>query len=124
MNQSMRNKEFILRYFNALSGETKTRELLNQFIDDQLLIETIFFFDSAFPKYEHIAEELISEGNQVVVRARMRGKHEGEFSGMMPTHRSFDLPFVICYTIVNNKIATHWLIADQSNLMEQLGMEI
>lgn len=33
-----------------------------------------------------------------------------------------DLPFVIRYTIKDNIIVDHWLIADQVILMEQLGV--
>ena len=124
MTQAQKNKEFILRYFNALSGQIKTIEKLHEFMSDQVLIDTILFFDSAFPKYEHIAEEMISEGNQVVVRARFKGKHEGEFSGVKPSHKNVDFNFVANYTIVDNKIVTHWLVADQISLMEQLGVQV
>ncbi|MBK8425520.1 MAG: hypothetical protein IPL27_05845 [Lewinellaceae bacterium] len=62
----MKNKEFILDYLNAISGKVKTNEILTHYISDQGLIDHINFFDSAFPKYEMIAEELIAEGNQVI----------------------------------------------------------
>jgi SnoaL-like polyketide cyclase len=122
MNQSMKNKEFILQYYNTLSGAIKTPEMLRQFTDDPILIETITFFDGAFPKYEMTAEEMTSEGNRVVVRARMKGRHEGTWEGIMPTHRQVEFPVVVSYEIVDNKIVTHWLVADQTLLMEQLGI--
>ena len=118
----MKNKEFILHYYNTVSGVIKTPEMLRQFIDDPVLIDTITFFDGAFPKYEMTAEEMTSEGNRVVVRARMKGRHEGEWEGIMPTHRHVEFPVIVSYEIVNNKIATHWLVADQTLLMEQLGI--
>ncbi len=122
MNQAMKNKEFILHYYNTLSGAIKTPEMLRQFTDDPILIDTITFFDGAFPKYEMTAEEMTSEGNRVVVRARMKGRHEGEWQGIMPTHRRVEFPLVVSYEIINNKIVTHWLVADQTILMEQLGV--
>ncbi len=122
MNQAMKNKEFILQYYNTLSGAIKTPEMLQQFINDPILIETITFFDGAFPKYEMTAEEMTSEGNRVVVRARMKGRHEGTWEGIMPTHRQVEFPMVVSYEIVDNKIVTHWLVADQSALIEQLGI--
>jgi predicted ester cyclase len=123
MNQAMKNKEFILQYYNTLSGAIKTPELLQQFINDPILIETITFFDGAFPKYEMTADEMTSEGNRVVVRARMKGRHEGTWEGIMPTHRQVEFPVVVSYEIVDNKIITHWLVADQTLLMEQLGIK-
>jgi predicted ester cyclase len=124
MNQAMKNKEFILHYYNSMSGVIKTPDMLRQFTSDPILIDTITFFDGAFPKYEMTAEEMTSEGNRVVVRARMKGKHEGEFEGIMPTHRNVEFPVVVSYEIVNNKIVTHWLVADQTILMEQLGVNL
>jgi predicted ester cyclase len=123
MNQAMKNKEFILHYYNTVSGAIKTPEMLRQFTDDQILIDTATFFDGAFPKYEMTAEEMTSEGNRVVVRARMKGKHEGEWEGIQPTHRQVEFPVVVSYEIVNNKIVTHWLVADPTILMEQLGVD-
>jgi len=122
MEQLKQNKEFIIRYINALSGATKTRELMEQYMTDEELLGHIAFFDAAFPKYEMFADEIIAEGNRVVVRARMKGCHEGEFNGILPTHRKVELPFVISYDIENGKIVHHWLIADQIVLMEQLGL--
>ena len=121
MEQQKQNKEFIIRYFNALSGITKTSEMVKKFTTDEDLIGHIAFFDTAFPKYEVFADEMIAEGSKVVVRARFKGCHEGEFNGILPTHRSVESPFVISYEIENGKIVHHWLIADSMALMEQLG---
>jgi predicted ester cyclase len=121
MEQQKQNKEFIIRYFNALSGVSKTRELLEKYITDEELIGHITFFETAFPGYEVFADEMTAEGNRVVVRARLKGCHEGEFNGVLPTHRNIDIPFVVSYEIENGKIAHHWLMADQMALMEQLG---
>lgn len=122
MDQLRRNKEFIIRYINALSGVAKTREIMERYVDDEELIGHIAFFDAAFPKYEMFADEITAEGNRVVIRARFRGCHTGEFNGIKPTQRQVEFPFVISYEIENEKIVHHWLIADQAALMEQLGL--
>lgn len=122
MEQNKANKEFIIRYINALSGVVKTRQLQETFISDEELINHIIFFDTVFPKYEMFADEITAEGNRVVVRARLKGRHEGELNGIKPTYRKVEFPFVISYEIENEKIVHHWLIADQMVLMEQLGV--
>lgn len=122
MNQAMKNKEFVVEYINALSGKVKTREAMEYYISDQELIEHIMFFDGAFPKYELTIDEMIAEGNQIVLRTHLIGKHEGVFGDIMPSYRSVNFPFVIGYTIENRKIVSHWLVADQMALMEQLGI--
>lgn len=122
MENLKKNRALILEYFNAISGITKTRELLEKYTSDEKLIEHILFFDGAFPKYELFIEEMISEGNKVIVRGRATGTHKAELNGIPPTHRNMDFPFAIRYTIANNIITDHWLIADQMLLMEQLGV--
>lgn len=123
MNQAKENKTFVLEYLNAVSDVIKTPELLAQYIDNQGLIEHILFFDGAFPKYAVLADEMISEGNKIMVRARLIGKHEGVFGDIMPSYRAVNFPFVVTYVIENRKIVSHWLVADQMVLMEQLGVE-
>ena len=121
MNDLKKNKEFIIRYVNALSGVVKTRQTIEPYMTDMGLLEHILFFEGAFPKYEMFIDEITAEGNRVVLRARMKGKHDGTLSGVQPTHRSIEFPFSIGYEIQDEKITHHWLIADQMMLMEQLG---
>lgn len=122
MDQVKQNKEFVIRYFNALNGVVKTRKLMEEYIDDEELIGHIEFFETVFPKYQVFVDEITAEGNRVVVRARLKGCHAGEFNGIPPTYRNVEFPFVISYDIENGKIVHHWLIADQTILMEQLGV--
>ncbi len=122
MDHTKKNKEFVIRYLNALSGEVKTREVCEQYITDQGLIEHILFFDGVFPKYEMFMDEITGEGNRIIVRGRLKGKHEGELNGIPPTRKEVLFPFVVGYEIENYKIISHWLLADQMMLMEQLGV--
>jgi len=122
MYQINKNKEFIMEYLNALSGVTKTPESLNRFVADNDLRDHIIFFDAVLPKYEFIADELIAEGDKVVVKAHIKGRHEGEFKGIPPTHKQVKFGAVVCYTVQDNKIVDHWMIADLATMMEQLGV--
>lgn len=122
MDTQRKNKELIIRYFNAISGVDKTPSLMEEYISDEELIGHIAFFDGVFPKYELFADELTAEGNRVIVRARLKGVHRGELNGIPPTGRKVEFAFAIGYEIENNKIIHHWMIADQMSLMEQLGV--
>ena len=122
MEQTKKNKELVIEYINAISGVEKTRELLSRYVDDQGLIEHILFFDAVFPKYQLFMDEIVAEGNKVIVRARVNGVHQGDFNGIPPTHRKVDVPFYITYEMENGRIIHHTLIADQLSLMEQLGI--
>ena len=123
MQLQNQNKEFITRYFKALAGGApKTKELLEKYIADEELIQHIAFFETVFPGYEIIADEMTAEDNRVVVKARLKGVHEGELNGILPTYRAVEFAFAISYEIENEKIVHHWLIADQMELMQQLGV--
>lgn len=122
MTQSKNRKEFIIHYVNAISGEVKTREVCEKYMTDESLIEHILFFDTVFPRYEMLIDELTGDGSRVILRGRIKGKHEGPFNGIPPTKKDILVPFVIGYEIENNMIVSHWLLADQVLLMEQLGV--
>ncbi len=124
MEQQRKNKEFIINYFNALAAApgVKTREMLENYMSDEALIGHIEFFEIAFPNYEVVADEMTAEGNRVIVKARMKGTHMGNLGEIPATFKTVDFPFVIGYEIENNKIISHWMLADQMSLMEQLGV--
>lgn len=112
-----------MEYINAMSGQEKTRERLEKYNADPGLIEYIMFIDSVFPRYEVLADEIVAEGDRVIVRARLRGMHEGELMGFAATHKEIEYPFVVGYEIKNSKIVHSWVIADNLLLAERLGMQ-
>jgi predicted ester cyclase len=117
------NKAFIRRYFEALSGKDKPRATLDEYIADSYeeFKEHIAVAEAAFPRYEMIAEDIIAEGDKVVVRATMRGVHKGDYMGIPPTGKQITNPFIIIYRIANGKIAEHWIQVDAVGMMQQLG---
>lgn len=123
MAQSNKTREFIIGYWNALAtAPRKSRAWAERYTADESLIQHILFFEGVFPGYRLFADEMVAEGNKVFIRGRCKGRHEGEFNGIPPTHREVDFPFAIGYEVENDKIIRHWLIADQAILLEQLGI--
>ncbi|MBZ0289299.1 MAG: ester cyclase [Anaerolineae bacterium] len=116
------NKQFVRRYLEAISGQAKTPALVNQFVANEHLTTHIMDFEAAFPRYELVAEDLIAEGDKVLIRAIARGKHEGMFQKMAPTHKAMEIPLMVLYRIADNKIVDFWMQADMLKLMQQLGM--
>ena len=122
MDTTVKNRRFILSYYLSISGMKKTEKLLSRYTSDPSLIEQVLFYEKLFPKYELIADEITCEKNRVIVRGRAMGKHTGEAEGVPPTYRVVEMPFVIGYRVEDNKIIDHWLITDQMELLEQLGL--
>ena len=109
-------------YTNAINNKVKTRASLAPYVTDEALLDHVDMFESAFPKYSIQIEDMIEEGDKLVVRARFQGKHLGTFNGIDPTGKSVDLPFVIIYRMENNKIVEHWLMANFLEMLTQLGV--
>ena len=116
------SKKFIQEYFNALSGKPKPLSLLEKYISDPEFMDHILVYEKTFPHYEVLADDFICEDDKVVVRARVKGTHQGDLMGIPPTGKSIDLPFSAIYQIKDKKIAKGWLFVDRMELMEQLGL--
>ena len=109
-----------MEYVQALSGKAKDTALIARYVDDPKLAEHIAMFEEAFPRYELKPEELIAEGDLVVMRATVVGTHEGTFAGIAPTGRSVSTSLIIIYKIRARKIVQHWMEANSVALIEQL----
>ncbi|NJN43206.1 MAG: ester cyclase [Flammeovirgaceae bacterium] len=113
MSTSKKNREIIISMINKLSGSKKDRPLLEPYIADETLVQHFLYFDSLFPENELLIDELTSEGNRVVLRTRLRGRHQGFV-------KTIEFPMVFGFEIERQKIIHHWLLADQAKLIEQL----
>ncbi|WP_066405169.1 ester cyclase [Flavisolibacter tropicus] len=109
-------------YLNAINEKAKTRSLLEPYVADESLLEHVDLFEMGFPKYRIEIEDMVEEGNKIVLRARFQGRHDGPFNGIPPTNKVVDLPFMIMYHIENGKIVHHWLIGDQLAMLTALGV--
>jgi predicted ester cyclase len=115
------SKHFIEEYFNALSGQPKTDELLEEYISDPGLKDHIRVVEAAFPNYELIPNLIVSEAGLVAARCMFRGIHKGEFAGIPPTGKQVSADVMIFYRISEGRIAEHWLQLDTAGLIEQLA---
>ncbi|HEX5809492.1 MAG TPA: ester cyclase [Anaerolineales bacterium] len=117
------NKAFIRSYLEALSGNAKTPELVNQFVAEQPLKDHIAAAEEGFPKYDMVADHIIAEDDMVSVVGRFSGTHTGPFMGIPATGKSFsDVPIHITYQVEGGKIVDHWMLVDNAALMQQLGL--
>jgi predicted ester cyclase len=113
------NKAFITRYFDAIRRD-KSQKTLDQFIAESELKEHILMFETSFPGYWLDAEDLIAEGDQVAVRGKVRGVHNGPMMGIASTGKTVSVSTFITYRIANGKIVEHWMLVDMPELQKQL----
>ena len=77
---------------------------------------------TAFPDLNWIIEDMIAEGDKVVVRFRASGTQKGAFQGIPPTGRQIIMTGAAIYRIAGGKIAEDWAIMDALSIMRQLGV--
>ncbi len=76
---------------------------------------------SAFPDFRATIEDMMAEGDKVVLRMTWTGTHQGEFMGIPPTGRSVSFGVIDIIRIAEGKFVEHWGQMDNMALMQQLG---
>lgn len=115
-------KPFVQEYLTAISGKEKTPAVIDKFVADPGLREHILMYESGFPRYEMIPEDMIEEGNKVAVRMVVKATHKNTFMDIPATGKRISLPLMIIYEIKNGKIVNNWMSYDRMAFMEQLGV--
>ncbi|TET69638.1 MAG: ester cyclase [Candidatus Aminicenantes bacterium] len=99
------------------SGSTKPRSR-------EEVIEIGKMLHNAFPDITFSIEELIAEGDRVIVRFIVTGTHEGEFQGIPATGNKYEHSGISISRIENGKVVEQRKEIDELGLMQQLGMEL
>ena len=76
---------------------------------------------SAFSEFTMTIEDILAEGDRVVVRAKMSGTHQGDFMGIPATGRQIDVAFADFVRFEGGKVVEHWGVTDTGAMMEQLN---
>jgi steroid delta-isomerase-like uncharacterized protein len=79
-------------------------------------------FRSAFPDLKITIDDIIAEGDKVVVRGIWSGTHKGEFMGIPRTDKSVSFGVIDIVRIVGGKVVEHWGQMDTLRMMQQLGV--
>ncbi len=77
---------------------------------------------AAIPDLRVEVEEVIVEGERVVVLVRVRGTHTGELPGLPPTGRRVCVRGVEVLRILDCEVSEHRSLFDLPGLMRQLGV--
>ena len=76
---------------------------------------------ASFPDWHERVDDIVAEGDRVVIRFTSNGTHRGEFAGLAPTGRTVSIQEVAIFRLVDGKIAEQWGMPDIHGLMQQLG---
>ena len=95
----------------AQNSETKLKET------------TAFYnmFFSVFPDVHYTIDDMVAEGDKVVMVATSTATHKGVFQGMPGIGKRFVTKGVDVFRVVDGKITDEWSYPDLLGLMQQLG---
>ena len=131
---SEQNKTLARRWFEDLFSRGNldvANEILSAEFADHLTHEDergleelklyVSIYRTAFPDIQDAVEDIVAEGDKVVVRWTSGGTHQGEFMGVTPTGRHVTFTGMRLFRIAENKIVESWVNIDERGLQEQLG---
>jgi predicted ester cyclase len=82
---------------------------------------TVAFLRGGFSDLRFVVDDMIAEGDRVVVRCRFEGTHDGTFLGLTPTGRRVSIQHVHIFRIEAGMVAEHWACRDDVSGLRQLG---
>jgi predicted ester cyclase len=86
------------------------------------LKETVSWLRGLWGPMRADIEDEICEGDKVVARVRMHGRHVGEFLGQEATGKEFATEQIHVYRLQDGKVIEHWSVRDDLGQALQLGL--
>ena len=75
---------------------------------------------SVLPDARYEVDDMIAEGDKVVVRWRLLGTHKGNFLDISPTGRWVTLKGIAIYRLEDSKVTERWVVTDLHGLLQEL----
>ena len=73
------------------------------------------------PDFASVVEDVVAEGDRVVIRVSGRGSHYGPWLGIPPTGREMVWREICIFRIENRQIVECWSIGDRLGMIQELG---
>jgi predicted ester cyclase len=77
---------------------------------------------SSFPDVEYCTEHLLIDGDRAVQFVKMAGIQKGDFCGLAPTGKRFEVRCAFLFFFAGGKIAREIRIYDFTGMLVQLGV--
>lgn len=83
---------------------------------------TLEAFYTAFPDYHHRIEDVIAEGDKVVLRVTDLATHDRDYQGLPATGREISVSAMYICRFAEGKIAEAWMEADLLGFYQKIGL--
>ncbi len=84
--------------------------------------QVVSMYRTALPDLRFAIEDMVAEGDKVVVRLTIRGTHKGEYMGISPTGKQVAMTAIAIRRIEGGRIVEEWVETDRLGLMQQMGV--
>jgi steroid delta-isomerase-like uncharacterized protein len=126
------NKAIVHKLYEEILN-TRKLELLSQVVSDDYagprgikgptgFAETVKSVISAFPDIKWTIEDIIAEGDKVMVRWSWKGTNTGSFDGFPPTNKVVNHNAINIFQFSGDKIVKAWMQSDRLGFYEQIGV--
>jgi steroid delta-isomerase-like uncharacterized protein len=132
------NKALIRRWYEEVWNKGRTEAIDEMFADDVIthgladesgipvqgaagFKEFHRKFKAAFPDLTITVEDTIAEGDKVVARCTVRGRHVGDSLGLAATDKPIEITGISITRIQDGKIVEGWNNFDFMSLFQQIG---
>jgi predicted ester cyclase len=130
------NKEVVKGFLEAVSniqGDLEKIDTLDKFVSpesvhrsgdaniDQIKLAWSMAF-TGFPDMKHEINDIIAEGDKVVVRFTTTGTHKGYLGNIPPSNNKFSYSTTEIFRVSNGKIQEVWAASDFLTLYQQMGV--
>jgi len=122
----------ILEEFFSQGDLSKTEELFSSAIvvhdpDKELrgleqIKQGLTRLRTAFPDLHYTVEDMMAEGDKVMIRFTGQGTHRGEFRGIPPTDKNMTYTGIMILRFVERKVVDYWAVSDVLGIFQQLGV--
>jgi predicted ester cyclase len=137
--QATSNKATVMRFQDAMNtGDPQViSKTIDELVEPDALIRTPLPIEATgaevlkevFGRLHQVysdlhvtVEDLIAEGDKVVSRNSVTGKHTGEYMGHPPTGTSVTYDEIFIFRFANGRIAETWGVVDVLSQMRQIGL--
>jgi steroid delta-isomerase-like uncharacterized protein len=134
--QAQRNKALVRRYFEETMNK-ENQAAFAEFVAPDFVHRVVglgeskpgpegdrefhAIIKSAFPGSRVTIEDMIAEGDKVVVRITCQNKHQGDFMGIPATGKDCPISTLTIARVKDDKIAEIYTVADLLGLLQQIG---
>jgi predicted ester cyclase len=136
--QATSNKATVKRLNDAVnSGDLELiSTVIDEVVDPDVLIRTPLPIDAggahalkhvwatllrAYPDLHVTIEDVIAEGDKVVMRNTVTGTHQGEYMGIAPTGKRVTYTEIFIVRFWGDQVAETWGVVDVLSQLRQLG---